>query len=165
MYLDRRAALPAKRFQPGGVPGTGGGLGDVILDQLGEAVRVGVAQNQNLPLQTALPQLHRLRQRGHSEAPDAQPVQLVGDHMGSVAVGVRLYHAHNPAAGGQMALVLSNIVGQSVPIQLNPCTVHDLTPVSVQGCMLRDTLSSHRFPRFQRYCLLYTGPTGLTSLF
>ena len=106
-------------------------LGDLVLQQQGEARLRGLPQAQDGDAHPAAAQLLRLADTGHRQHVGPQLLQLFADHRRPVAIGVGLAQAQKAAPGGQHGPQGPVVVLQGGQIDLRPgphlCGIQSVT--------------------------------------
>ena len=109
-------------------------LGHVVLQQHGGQLQRGLAQAQDGQGDAAPAQLGRFVHTGHRQHIRPQLLQLFRYRQGSVAVGVRLAQAQEPASLGGQRPQGPVVVFQGGKVDLRPgphlCGIHE-TPSSL----------------------------------
>ena len=83
-------------------------------------LRMGVAEDENLPADAALPQFDALQCGCHAESLYSQLLQLLCDHRCPVAVGVCFENRHQLTFLRQQGAELTYIVPQIFSADFNP---------------------------------------------
>ena len=141
---DAQAAHPRVQGQvdphPASRPGqglavglVGHHLGQPPAAQQGDLPRRSVAQNQNCPPDAGFPQPDALCQTGHGEGIHPCFLEAPGHRYRPVAIGVRLHHCHEPAAGSQGILEDLGVVDQRPLVQLPPGPAFGVGADGAQG--------------------------------